>query len=112
MNKERLSQMVTMLRNLPEESDLEFHLADWNCGTSACAVGHACLNPVFNEQGLKGTAWGAPRFNGYTSWDAVHRFFCLSTEDARHLFSDDRYPKGGGTTANQVADRIEAFIAA
>jgi hypothetical protein len=57
MNRERLQQMVTMLRGLPpepKESEPGFHLRAWYCRTTACAVGFACMNPVFKEQGL---AW-------------------------------------------------------
>jgi hypothetical protein len=101
--------MVTMLRNLPEEN--QFNLESWSCGTSACAVGWACVNPVFIEQGLTRRHTGAPEFKGYTSWDAVEAFFEINATQSEHLFDYETYPKFCGTGPNEVADRIEAFIA-
>jgi hypothetical protein len=109
MNKERLQQMVTMLRGLPEEN--QFNLEIWSCGTSACAVGWACVNPVFIEQGLKRRHTGAPEFKGLTSWDAVEAFFEINLDESEHLFDYGTYPKFCGTGPGEVADRIEAFIA-
>ena len=111
MNRERLTQMVTMLRALSEAPEVKFNLHDWHCGTSACAVGHACLNPVFMDQGLELTYWGAPRFDARSSWDAVTHFFEIDREAAGHLFSDDAYKTGGNTEPAAVADRIESFLA-
>jgi hypothetical protein len=111
MNRERLQQMVTMLRGLPPEGEVGFCLEVWNCGTSACAVGHACVRPEFIEQGL---IWDGDRrdpvFEGRAGWAAVERFFDLEALKAEHLFADWRYPTGGETTADQVADRIELFL--
>ncbi|MEX3914841.1 hypothetical protein AB4Y43_01150 [Paraburkholderia sp. BR10872] len=107
MHVERLQRMVTMLRGLPEE---KFDITNWDCGTAACAVGHACLNPIFNEQGL----WlsdGMPAFQGDESWWAVERFFEIDSVQSGHLFYGPDYPNGDLTTAAEVADRIEAFIA-
>lgn len=112
MHKERLEQMVTMLRNLPEEKRAKFHIDGWTCGTTACAVGHACFDPWFNEQGLRINEYGAPSFEDETSWWAVEKFFELGEDDAFHLFSGGNYPKEQETTPLDVADRIEAFIAA
>lgn len=108
MNRERLQQMVTMLRELPEET---FNLDAWTCGTSACAVGWACVNPVFTEQGLKRRHTGAPEFMGLSSWDAVEAFFELKMHQSSYLFDICEYPKEAGTTPDEVADRIESFLA-
>lgn len=112
MNRERLQQMVTMLRELPEDVTPKFHLRVWNCGTTACAVGHACLYPPFKEQGLAWSEyWGTPTFNGWESWGAVTTFFCLSNDQAEHLFYDASYPEDAeNTTALDVADRIEKLM--
>ncbi|MFM0044075.1 hypothetical protein [Paraburkholderia sediminicola] len=113
MHKQRLEQMVTMLRGLPPEGEVKFNLEVWNCGTSACAVGHACVSPVFIKQGLK---WDGimrdPVFGGACGWRAVERFFDVIPDDAERLFADWRYTTGGKTTPNQVADRIAEFIGA
>jgi len=106
-----------MLRGLQEDDASEprpgFHLRAWNCGTTACAVGHACLNPVFQKQGLRfGLRHGNPIYDEYDSWYAVERFFGLSERQATYLFYDEEYPdQGKDTTAAEVADRIESFLA-
>lgn len=110
MNKQRLEQMVTMLRALPPEKRDDFNLIHWKCGTTACAVGHACVDPVFTEQGLRRSYTDAPSFEGRSSWDAVERFFDLNNTQSNHLFSVDEYPEFELTTPDQVASRIAQFI--
>jgi hypothetical protein len=119
MHRERLEQMVVMLRGLPEEGPVKFHIGDWfddllSCGTAACAVGHACLNPVFKEQGLgldKQTIFPNPKFQGEFGWRAVELFFDIEPANAKYLFLGDEYTHGEETTAVEVADRIESFLA-
>lgn len=115
MHRERLQQMVTMLRGLPEEKRERFNLVEWDCGTSACAVGHACCDPVFMSQGLTlGRYWddgGYPVFEGKEGWCAVRKFFDLSAGVADLLFSSNSYEAEGDTTPGQVATRIESFLA-
>ncbi len=81
------------------------------CGTTACAVGHACCVPEFQAQGLR---WSAnmltPEYAGETSWAAVEEFFGLSYLNAQLLFSHTKYDTGLKTTPTQVAERIEDFI--
>lgn len=112
MNRERLSQMVVMLRGLPPDGPLGFDLGVWNCGTAACAVGHACLDPVFIAQGLTWDShYDDPRYGDESSWYAVETFFDLTGDEATYLFYSDEYPDSGlHTTAPQVADRIESFL--
>lgn len=112
MHKERLEQMVTMLRNLPEE---KFDISGWSCGTTACAVGHACATPVFQAQGLllrQDFDGVMPAYGESDGWRAVGEFFELDIDDAEHLFYSAMYPNYGCTKPFEVADRIEAFIAA
>lgn len=115
MHRERLEQMVTMLRGLPPEGEVGFDLSSWHCGTTACAVGHACLNPKFQEQGLKLVPSRSdgfiPSYAGNTGWEAVRSFFGLGAEEDDYLFFAWEYPKGSQTTAAEVADRIEDFLA-
>jgi hypothetical protein len=110
MHRERLEQMVVMLRNLPPEGP-GFDIGTWRCGTTACAVGHACLNPVFQEQGFE---WNKrhrePVFHGILSWPAVELFFGLTKGQAEHFFYSASYSEND-PTANDVADRIERFLA-
>ena len=115
MNRERLQQMVTMLRELPATNHIGFDLGDWYCGTTACAVGHACLDPVFREQGLtlrQDFDGVCPVFGVHDGWDAVEMFFELSTAEAENLFYRPTYPEyGANTTPAHVADRIEELLA-
>jgi hypothetical protein len=111
MNKHRLEQMVMMLRALPPEKREEFSLSDWKCETTACAVGHACLDPVFQEQGLVfSTTWATPTFGRHESWAAVENFFDLNIKQSEWLFSDWTYPKNHDTEPREVANRIAQFI--
>ena len=112
MHKERLEQMVVVLRSLPPE---KFDISDWQCGTSACAVGHACTSPVFKEQGL-GLRYDfdgiTPTYGVHYGWSAVEEFFELGMRDAEHLFYVSEYSNRALTKPSEVADRIEAFLTA
>lgn len=117
MNRERLQQMVTMLRELPVDGMIGFDLGNWYdsehpCGTAACAVGHACLNPVFIRQGLtldRGILFESPKFGDAHGWDAVEAFFGLEPSDAKFLFFEESYDEYA-PTAGDVASRIERFM--
>ena len=97
--------------------DEEFQRTD--CGTVACAIGHACRIPEFNALGFKSNGL-SPRYApptakktgswNYSDWRAVHEFFGLGDQEAYTLFLDNRYPTGGHTTPAQVAERIRAFV--
>ena len=115
MHRERLEQMVVMLRGLPPDGAVGFDLEKWHCGTTACAVGHACVTAAFTNQGLglRGNARGKmmPAFAGEVEWDAVCEFFEIGDGNAEHLFAANRYISGGNTAPAEVADRIESFLA-
>ncbi len=106
MNIERLQHLITVLENVPAE---RFDLAEWQCGTTACAVGWAALDPVFNKQGLRLTEgpYGNPRpeYENDVNWPAVVGFFDLGYEDTIELFADYSYPEGA--TAQDVIARIK-----
>lgn len=119
MRRDRLQKLAQhLLLNVPAE---KFDLATWfsECGTTACAVGHACSMPEFNAEGLVGfiPEWHQPRtvnycpkFNSYTGYDAVCAFFDISRRDAYYMFSPSDY-KGNFTsdlpTIRNVVSRIE-----
>jgi len=88
------------------EDEVEHH----ECGTVACAVGYACLDPWFNEQGLRAYE-DLPSYRYSSGWDAVEDFFGIYYEEARHLFSPDSYTGEEETRAEEVAARIREFIA-
>lgn len=75
----------------------ETALAD--CGTTACAVGWACLDPKMQSEGLSYTLQSGyfddiviiPTFDGETGWDAVESFFGLTCSLCEQLFLEDSY---------------------
>lgn len=75
------------------------------CGTSACALGHAALDPVFQKAGLKmdynDAGSGTPNFRGHGGMDAGMLFFELDLTQAMYLFN------GSDLTAQQVANRVK-----
>lgn len=83
---------------------------DHSCGTVACAIGHACLDPRFNALGLKMCLYGYPETEGATGWVAVDEFFGLQGSEAHHLFDPDFYPNEINTTLAEVIDRLHNFI--
>lgn len=102
MNTQRLQHLITILENVPEE---KFDLKNWACGATACAIGHAALDPVFVAEGFKLQAEqldadfprvaypifdlsAGCRFDGF---EAVHVFFDLTPDQASDLFMSWAY---------------------
>jgi len=138
MNIERLTKLAELLDKVDEQRK-PFNLSVWvrspteltgldledtaaasgltreevtshECGTVACAVGHACLDSWFNEQGLILDLDGQPKFENNQSWDAVAAFFEVGIELAIFLFDHGNYEEETETTAAEVAYRIRALI--
>lgn len=86
-------------------------VASHECGTVACAIGHACLDPWFNEQGLTVDLDGQPKFENNQSWDAVAAFFEIGWELSIFLFDYTNYEEEQETSAAAVAYRIRALTA-
>jgi len=114
-NIERLKHLVTILRAVPPE---RFDMGYWECGTVACAVGHACHDPQFRKEGLH-----LAKVDGFSQlrpvldlgvrldgWEAVEGFFGLIEPQAYSLFSLHAYESNFPTTDDVIA-RIEALIA-
>jgi hypothetical protein len=128
MNRERLQHLITILERVPP-SHLE--MEGWICGTSACAIGWAARDPVFNQQGfmLRNTRSpfpvyvldGAPVADNPDSWDAVMAFFELTLDDALYMFShrmytsdekdDEGFSKTFKPTPADVIARIRELLA-
>ncbi len=124
--RERLAKLATLLMTVP---DKHFDMSVWrdgeDCGTAACAVGHAAMDPWFNARGLKlqkrnklmsrpGHSW-IPFFQGrtrkYLSLKAAQAFFGLSYEDAGHLFLPRKYRNEGlDVKPSTVARRIRTLL--
>lgn len=118
MNKERLLRIADKLVGagpyvevgpVPPE---KFDMTQW-CGKAACAVGHACVDPWFNERGLKlgdgPGIWPSPKYKGCSGFNATSRFFDISFEEATYLFTEHSTPHK--QSAADVAARIYRFIA-
>ena len=87
---------------------------DWDyegCGTTACALGHACSIPSFRKAGLRMRSdpvdenYYYPDFNGMEGLEAASEFFDIDFEGACSLF----YSRGP-ETPKQVAKRIRKFV--
>lgn len=83
------------------------------CGTTACALGHACLIHEFNKSNLD-IRFNRPEFttknNTYYYLDAGEKFFGLTQKEADSLFLYDGYKSGYKTTAKQVARKIRKLV--
>lgn len=84
------------------------------CGTSACALGTAALDPQFRREGLRLSAHldssgrvgaVAVTYRGRADFDAAEAFFGLSSRDAHELFGPS------GLRAPQVVAKIDALLA-
>lgn len=90
---------------------ITFDLGEWQhddeCGFTACAIGHACLDKRFNDLGLVNQG-GVPHYGGAYSWGALEEFFGIPEVDLWFLFAEDEYPPGA--TPHLVAQRIELYL--
>lgn len=129
-NKKRLEMMVEMLNEhetLFKVVNLSFDMNEWGdavsdddeeimvkdaCGTSACAIGSACLYPPFKDIGLNGincTSGFEPSYKQWHGWMAVRQFFGISETVAEYLFSNHKY-KNDNVGPKDVAKRIKKFL--
>lgn len=109
MNTERLLVLADYLEKLPEE---RFNISYWQmvaCGSIACALGHACYIPAFQEAGLK--LWqGVPRYKIDSGITAGASFFGISRNKASELFLSAGYPASTKITAKTVAEKIRRLV--
>lgn len=132
MNKQRLETLAHFLRTVPsarfdlgawftvydESGDIRQNI--WNlsvdkfrsseCGTTACAVGWACMIPEFRKAGLSASVSGIPCFEETNNWEAVRRFFEIDHNTASFLFIDTCYEEEL-VSPDEVADRIMDLVA-
>lgn len=140
MNRERLALMAKLLFEVAtntwkggpqvavwnkefdfkKDRKVKFNLDDWithryrnkprDCGTVACAVGHACLDPRFNAMGLTiNIDDKRPLFGGLSNWPAVQKFFDIEEETAEMLFQEYSY-EGRDVNPSQVLERIVMLL--
>lgn len=91
------------------------------CGTTACAMGYACLMPEFNEVGLRpsrrdaltaGHGFPELRRGGlvFSDWAAVREVFGINYHNADLLFSSAYDESVTRASPVMVADRIDQFV--
>lgn len=117
---DRLLKLADYLETVRDE---RFSIQHWSqetsCGTTCCAVGHACSIPEFRELGLgldiclDGRAgqlhrFGVPVYQWRRSYDAVSQFFGLSGAAALFLFSPEAYEIN--PAKEEVISRIREFV--
>lgn len=113
MHVERLTKLAELLeRPLPKGAP-KFDMSTWyQCGTRACAAGHAALDPWFRRRGLKLVKLNDPRathepsYEGKTGFDALALFFDLDAEAADEIFMTHDV----GNSRRDVARRIRRLI--
>jgi hypothetical protein len=125
MNIERLLRLADYLETVNPET---FNMRTWGsrneCGTTACAMGHACDIPEFKELGLK-LVW--PELDHHTAQiefpcprrnitrvgiGAAQAFFDLDSEQACFLFAGqtDAGFNREDETPLQVVARLRTFV--
>lgn len=134
-SERRLTKLVAILRDLPEEKFDYTHWIgpDWkgdpklSCGTTACALGWATADEEFRELGLRAfqSESGAPpvivfQVGGWTAhnFDAAEFFFGVTSAEASFLFSPGQSGPGmywwtspwDEASPGEVAEHIEQFV--
>lgn len=138
--KRRLLKLADLLvKDTKNKKGIKFDLSTWarpsrkrrssdfelsvDCGTTACAVGLACVSGAFKRSGLGYETNGLwtgdefriiPVFQHHRNFDAVERFFDISDFEAEFLFINYKYPKKlrkGAKGERAVAKRIREFVA-
>lgn len=131
MNIDRLKHLAHILDKAHEQKLVDhFYLGHWydgmdytdpgstnnftgkHCGTSACALGLACLDPEFKAQGLHLDYEWDPSYEDNYSYGAGAEFFGISQEDSYYLFDPDQYEglHAIRITPAMVAERVRELI--
>lgn len=124
MNRERLEQLIRVLREVEDGTTTRpWDMGMWfgpaggltyqlTCGTSACAWGHAALDGWFQQQGVEvvQSATGQiPAFKGEFGHRAASRFFDIQQEDSQKLFFTEYY-SAELVTPEMVRERVEDLL--
>lgn len=145
MMQDRLRRLINVLENVQASDNLlsHFDMDHWfgenahGCGTSACALGYAAIDPRLQAMGLKLLAQTTdgrrlfvdsvadfdafakpedfvveafPVFNGDVGMDAGALFFGITGDAARYLFDPTAY-NVARITPGHVIERIGEVIA-
>lgn len=108
--RKRLLKLADYLYTIPNR---KFDLTCWECDTSACAFGYACMMPSFKKAGLS-LRGGIPTYTTsgtyYDGFRAASEFFGLSMKEAFDLFSPNHNPLGRKATPKRVAKQIRQLV--
>jgi hypothetical protein len=106
MKIKRLELLAYYLPSIPEN---EFNIISW----TRCSIGWAAKVPEFVKLGFAvypGFTTLAPQYKSCLGWNAVEKFFGLTPEDAKYLFSMFEYSSRSRVTPKMVAARIKKFV--
>jgi hypothetical protein len=153
MNVERLTHLLEIMEGV-RDRQLSFNIGAWLthppasqspkepkdqwCGTTACALGYAALDPIFSEAGLKikfdgriidtleefntivhdGTknrrgigVWDVSiSYNGEIAYEAGAAFFGISDQASEWLFDNMNYDRSEYNNPSAVIARIKKVI--
>lgn len=136
MNKKRLLKLADLLEaDAKNKKGVKFDLVSWgenrnvdpdrpvpvSCGTTACAVGLACISGAFKDEGLTYARGSVakklivPVFDNDRGLWAAQNFFEIGYGEFDKLFTDTSYPKNqrkGAVGERAVAKRIREMVAA
>lgn len=118
MNKlEKLKHFNTIMQNVTVD---EFDMSLWHCKTASCALGHACLDEKFIEQGLhlredttpdRYVNFAKPQYHGASDCRAGMEFFEIDDDEANDLFNDMSYPmQSADIMPHHVVSKIDRLI--
>jgi hypothetical protein len=120
MNRiEKLQHLINILENVP--SDDSFDMDVWylyglntSCGFSACALGWAAMDPVFQDMGLGGIESGITFTDNddtnYCGYDAGCKFFDLEPSESSFLFCYNFYDTHGYVSTKEVIEHVKILI--
>lgn len=111
MNKQRLRILAEIVEAVPQKQlDMWGWVYDDECGTVACAAGHACLSPRLRGLTLQKqyVHTRQPSYKNHRGWPALHMYFDLTPEEADYIFDPSAYLRKPRPKA--VAERIRKLI--
>lgn len=124
MNRERLTQLIRVLREVEDGTATRpWDMGMWfgppghgvlrlTCETSACAWGHCAVDGWFQQQGVRveqGVLYTVPSFRGELGHRAASLFFGIGQEDSRKLFFTEYYT-AELVTPEMVRERVEDLL--
>ncbi len=115
-----LRRLSILAKYLEGQLPKMFDLLEWDCGTAACAVGHATACPALKAEGLRletarmlsfVSQSVEPVYRHLRSWSAAGEFFEIDLIEVKYLFSAEAYHVAEWNDPRAVAGRIRAFLA-